>query len=1174
MATFLQRSNAWIESTFLYASTVFDPDSINVDNSNSNSGGGGAVDLTDKAHDNDNADEEEDVPQTEDTIPSGLVSSQKQYNYNTHHGGVNGGPQQRSINNSPIPPPSRRGKFVQVLHSGGSLDYYTNHTNNINDSNNSIAASIGEQSLPPHIVISDGEYCCIAFLSPETCVALLSVQPFSYSYCDPCSLPSKRSIIGISQYTVSTILQCCHNQRYDDDIMSPLAAAAAAAVQTTHNNNNNHNTTARRESSLLSIDKSRSRDSDMTVPLPIDLQIEMNSTIQRQIEADMHYQIISQLLFPDIPIIHYGTGRNSTDYAAAAAAISANERARRPPYQLIPPEIQQQLYTQIPNIQLYLCLYIQGTITFVGGENGGVIGDPMDVHCSVTLRRGLMHHLHLYGPSSSHHRNNNNNKYNILGKEDEGCYSHTMLIQRLEACHNYYYSLDHNNNNNNVQPQKMGGGGDGVQEESDDENTDDEQHVVVRKKHKTKKKKYGKGNTKRVVLGGDRERHGRNNNDRDNSSSTSTSNSSTMKWPWKSCCLTITHDVPIIPPQPTPPTNDGIGIGIRNNDRSKNSITDATAAAKGGGGREAEAINVQIIMENNNSNAPPSSPVFGIRGKSIATGYGNVTALFEDSTQDIFDILGLEEEVEDYDTVNPVITAPTTTTNTDAVPNNNIASVEKNNDKNDTNEIDSCDGDSGPTFVGIDDMIVDDDDEEEELAKNTADHQEEVNFGNNDGMTQDYLLTQPPDATSRRGNDNEDTLSLSSLLDDDEETTSPLSLRHPRRMPRRNLPRTSSPLPSRPLRNTTRNKKVVVDQQQALEKEDVPIERNHMQQQERPKRGRRKARETTQIPIHLRKAPPESLGLASTTALSLAPTEEVEVNDVNVDDDDEEEVYRQESQIPLSLMRNKKRDVDDEDEEDNDDDDNNQTRYESQIPLMTRMTKKSKLTNDEQAGGHVNQQEQYDVIESQLPLPQRPSRAIKPSSQKNRNDNDEYSEDSQDMMRVRRIKPIADEWMKVSKGKSVTSTATAVLAAAAAADDDDDSTTNDVFVESQIAGEGSDETSSPPSPMPSSVSKSPLRKARISTVAAAAAAAATTNQDIDQDNNNDHHRVRFAIDQTTTIVDTRDLPMRLLSKIDRILGLDSGPVSTTLKSEERKRTDSEAFEVTKFMDKVKRLCGE
>ena len=244
MATFLQRSNAWIESTFLYASTVFDPDSINVDNSNS---GGGAVDLTSKAHDNDNAVDEEDVPQTEDTIPSGLVSSQKQYNNNNNnanHGSANGGPQQRSINNnSPIPPPSRRGKFVQVLHSGGSLDYYTNHTNNINDrrsSNNANSStSTREQSLPPHIVISDGEYCCIAFLSPETCVALLSVQPFSYNYCNPCgSLPSKRSIIGISQYTVSTILQCCHHsqsattttrqQQYDDDIMSPPTAAAAA----------------------------------------------------------------------------------------------------------------------------------------------------------------------------------------------------------------------------------------------------------------------------------------------------------------------------------------------------------------------------------------------------------------------------------------------------------------------------------------------------------------------------------------------------------------------------------------------------------------------------------------------------------------------------------------------------------------------------------------------------------------------------------------------------------------------------------------------------------------------------------------------------------------------------------------------------------------------------------
>ena len=84
--------------------------------------------------------------------------------------------------------------------------------------------------------------------------------------------------------------------------------------------------------------------------------------------------------------------------------------------------------------------------------------------------------------------------------------------------------------------------------------------------------------------------------------------------------------------------------------------------------------------------------------------------------------------------------------------------------------------------------------------------------------------------------------------------------------------------------------------------------------------------------------------------------------------------------------------------------------------------------------------------------------------------------------------------MKVSKGKSVSSAATAVLAAAAAADSSDEATTTDLFVESQIAGEGSDEKFSPPSPMPSD-SKSPLRKTRTSAVAAAAAAA-TTNRDI------------------------------------------------------------------------------
>ena len=1143
MASLLQRSASWIESTFLYASTVFDPDSINVDN------GGGEVDSTGKAHNNAEEEEEEkeeEAPQTEDTIPSGLVSSQRWYNNdnNSINGDLNGGPQQRRSNTPP--PPSRRGKFVQVLHSGGNLDYLTNTTTNNNDSSSSSSntnSTASAQSLPPHLVISDGEYCCIAFLSPETCVAYHNEQIIKNGQRGPCHLPSRRSIVGISQYTVSTILQCCRqsaqsSQCNDDDINSPLAAAVA---QTTHNSNNC--SSARRESSSSSMDKSRSRDSDITVPLPIDLQVEMNSAIQRQYEADMHYQIMSQLLFTDIPIHYNATGPYNRNYAAAPApAISANQRAGGRSYQVIPPEIQRQLRTQIPDIQLYLCLFIQGPITFVGAENGGLIGDPIDVHCSVTLRRGLMHHLHLYGSSRS--RNNNDNSHYGEG------YSHTMLIQRLEACHNYYHLLDHinssNNNDNGLQQQQQlirGGGGDVLQDESDDENTDDE-HGVVRKKRKTKKKKYGKGNTKRVVLGGGRERRGGNNNDRDNSSS-SGSSSSTMKWPWKSC-LTITQDIPIVPPRSlSPPIDEILGIGTRNDDLSKNSITDAAATAIGGG-REAESINVQIIMQNNNT-APPS-PVFGVRGKSIATGHGNVTELF-DSTQDIFDILGLEV---DYDPIDPVTT---TTITADAVNNNN-ASVENNNDKNDTNEMDSFGEDSGPTFVGIDDMIIDDD-EEEELA-NTVHHQE-INFGNEDGMTQDYLFTQPPDAVSRRVNDNDDAVSLSSSLDD-EESTSPTH-RCPRRMPRRNLPRTSSPLPSRPVRSTTRNKKVVVNQQQAVEKEDVPINTNHteqqqqQQQQERPKRGRRKPRDTIQIPIQLRKAPPETLGLASTTALSLARTEEVEVDD----NEEEEGVYREESQIPIQH-----RDDEEEVEEDT-------AHYESQIPLMTRMTKKSKLTNDELIG-HVDQQhEQYDVMESQLPLPQRPSRATLPSSQKNRNDNDDDSEDSEDLMRIRRTKPKADEWMKVSKGKSVSSAATAVLAAAAAAaDSSDESTTTDLFVESQIAGEGSDETFSPPSPMPSD-SKSPLRNTRTSAVAAAAAAA-TTNQDIDQYSNDHHSRVRFAIDQTTTTNDNHDVSLRILNKIDRILGLDTGAASTS-NNEERKRTASETFNITQFMDKVKRLCG-
>jgi hypothetical protein len=46
-----------------------------------------------------------------------------------------------------------------------------------------------------------------------------------------------------------------------------------------------------------------------------------------------------------------------------------------------------------------MCLYLGGggRVTCVGAENGGLIGDPVDVHCSVALRREMMRHRRLHG---------------------------------------------------------------------------------------------------------------------------------------------------------------------------------------------------------------------------------------------------------------------------------------------------------------------------------------------------------------------------------------------------------------------------------------------------------------------------------------------------------------------------------------------------------------------------------------------------------------------------------------------------------------------------------------------------------------------------------------------------------------------------------------------------------
>ncbi|KAL3782682.1 hypothetical protein ACHAW5_001363 [Stephanodiscus triporus] len=714
MASLLLRTDPWIESTFLYASS-FDPETFqehhDVDDDvvvgrvgrGGREGGGGAGEE----------EEEEEEGRTEDTVPPGLLSSQRRWRASSSLDAND-----QVVPPPPAHPPSRRGKFVQVICSGGDADYYCRRTRGSRPDDDDDDDS--PLPLPPHLVVHDGEYSAIAFLSPEACAALMMRDVDGGT--SALAMPPRRSLIGVSRYTVSTVLRCCTR---------PPAAAATAAAATPP--------TPPPPPSLPSSadrgvdgegggeggggeggEEEEEDDLDKTLPLPEDAQAEIDDAARRrEIRAGLesHHRILSSLLFTDVPD-HRRSSRRSSSRRSSAAAAAPSHPARRPPpasssssvarphhRQLIPTELQRQLLMQVPDSRLCMCLYLQGPIANVGAENGGMIGDPVDVHCSVKLRRALMAHVRLYGGGGV----DGGDDDDFDGRRDDGRpvpgrgeeeeeeeeegYSHSVLIRRLEAVHCYYFWLD-------------------------------------RRGRWMNNRTFG--------------------NDDDDAPS---GENITPEWPWES--RLIVDDLDRSSPPPFDERdNNSVVVVVVDPGEGGDRRTDAAAAIEGGGGGGGEGGAVMRENEHNiddgasrevaNVDAHEGGDPEAIGGRigtdepTAATAaaaarsrprkyHGDVNELFLDF-QDIDDVLGLDDL--DFASASA---APPPENRDDAIrthleidaaraaDEDSGASAE--DDDEDGNESDDLggkeidEGDDGPTFVGIDDMIVDDEDDSDEDEK-------------------------------------------------------------------------------------------------------------------------------------------------------------------------------------------------------------------------------------------------------------------------------------------------------------------------------------------------------------------------------------------------------------------------------------------------------------------------
>ena len=303
MASLLQKSTPWIEDSFVYACS-FDAS---------------RCDGEDNGSESDFNDDEEMEPQTENTIPAGL-----------HDDDSRDGNSGRNK-----PPPSRCGKIVQIIDRGGDPNFYV-----VQRQQQQSNGKHNNDRCPPYLILHDGQYSTIAFLSEEAYHSSMMRQDASVRGTkQPKAIPRK-SLISISQFTISTI-KCCAQQQHNEH---------------QHQSTNNAN--------------------EDILPL--------------------------QLVRPDMPRDHLTQVKMSI------------------------------------NTNLLLCLYLLGPITFIGAENQGLIGDAINVNCSIKVRRVLISHMAQF---ERVHKEHTNVCVNTEEEEEEEDYQHWTMVQRLEACHCYYQLL-------------------------------------------------------------------------------------------------------------------------------------------------------------------------------------------------------------------------------------------------------------------------------------------------------------------------------------------------------------------------------------------------------------------------------------------------------------------------------------------------------------------------------------------------------------------------------------------------------------------------------------------------------------------------------------------------------------------------------------------------------------
>jgi len=218
MASVLQKVTPWIEDVFVYASS-FDPNASATPSVNSNVRYGD--NDNDGYYNDNNSDDDahllfdsqaEPEPQTENTIPSGLLPSPIETGNDTSNSLLEGG-LGVACRTRKKAPPSRRSKIVQVIQRGGDFGHSFR-----ND----------DDSSPPYLILNDGQHSAIAFLSPLT---LAGISNNNNHYCNKKKgssrmnnniLPNK-SLITLSDFTLSTIFQCTDsNSKTHDSIIRNL----------------------------------------------------------------------------------------------------------------------------------------------------------------------------------------------------------------------------------------------------------------------------------------------------------------------------------------------------------------------------------------------------------------------------------------------------------------------------------------------------------------------------------------------------------------------------------------------------------------------------------------------------------------------------------------------------------------------------------------------------------------------------------------------------------------------------------------------------------------------------------------------------------------------------------------------------------------------------------------